>query len=94
VGQLEANAWGLYDMHGNVYQLCQDRFGAYATDAVTDPLNDKSGMTDEAGEPLYVARGGSWYTTPPACRSAARWRCSRGEPRYTNYGCRVVLEAD
>jgi formylglycine-generating enzyme required for sulfatase activity len=94
VGQFEANAWGLYDMHGNVYQFCQDRFGSYPNEAVTDPLNDKTGMTDKAGDPLYLLRGGSWYTTPPSCRSAARWHGYRGEPRYANYGCRVVLEAD
>ena len=55
VGVKPPNPWGLYDMCGNVVELCQDRFAPYKGDEQTDPLN-------EEGETV-VARGGDWFHT-------------------------------
>jgi formylglycine-generating enzyme required for sulfatase activity len=73
VGQKRPNAWGLYDMLGNVYEWVQDWDGAYAPDSVTDPQGPASGSA-------RVVRGGSWRNVAMYCRSACRYRdtpCAR-----------------
>jgi len=83
VGQKKPNAWGLYDMHGNVWEWCQDFHGGYAAGAVTDPAGPGSGT-------YRVLRGGSWLSVPTICRSAGR----QGSPpggRVISYGFRVVV---
>jgi len=68
VGQKKPNAWGLFDMHGNVYELCQDWYGYYSSHAVTDPSGpQKAGY--RAGR---VLRGGKFDHRARGVRSASR----------------------
>jgi len=82
VGQKKPNAWGLYDMHGNVWEWCLDWHGGYPSGAVTDPTGPSSGS-------LRVLRGGSWLHSSVSCLSANR---RRGTPadRLWGLGFRVV----
>jgi formylglycine-generating enzyme required for sulfatase activity len=64
-GSFSANAWGLYDMHGNVWEWCQDWHTDYAGDDATDPLGPASGTR-------RVNRGGCWGANAQYCRSAFR----------------------
>jgi hypothetical protein len=66
VGQKEPNAWGLYDMHGNVWEWVQDRYGEhyYSNSPAIDPKGPPSGMR--------VFRGGFWGNLAKLCRSAGR----------------------
>ena len=69
VGQKLPNPWGLYDMHGNVFEWCQDWFGDYAGGIALDPQGPASGSD-------RVFRGGNWsYEDVIArnCRSAYRY---------------------
>jgi len=83
VGLKKPNAWGLHDMHGNVWEWCFDVFcGDYSSAAVTDPI----GRADDG---IYGCRGGAWGFPPAACRSAAR--CGGGlPPRLKFFGFRVA----
>jgi len=82
-GQKLANPWGLYDVYGNVWELCSDWIGAYPGGSVTDPQGPASGSTK-------VVRGGSWFWGDARCRSANRMSVPP-DGRYTALGFRIVL---
>lgn len=83
VGSYPANAYGLYDMQGNVWEWCADWYGAYPTSAVSNPTGPVSGST-------RVSRGGSWSYFADPCRSALRYP---NPPTFYNNsgGIRVVF---
>ena len=83
VRQKPANPWGLCDMHGNVWQWCQDWHAAYARDAVTDPSGPDAGNE-------RVLRGGSWSSEADVCRAAYRFSYPPSY-RLMTVGLRVVV---
>jgi len=85
VGQKKSNAWGLFDMHGNVREWCQDWQGEYTAKSATDPTGPASGVT-------RVLRGGSWDADATLCRSALR-RGLVPSDRRSLLGMRAVMLA-
>ncbi len=80
-----ANAFGLYDMHGNVWEWCLDYWHENYDGAPTDG----SAWRTRGDAFLRVLRGGSWYNSPRSCRSAIRVR-NKPVVRYYYFGLRVV----
>ncbi len=83
VGEKKANAWGLYDMHGNVWEWCEDWYDKYPSESVTDPGGPSTGS-------YRVYRGGSWHFDAGDCRSAYRIRSSPNR-RTDDLGLRLAL---
>ena len=77
------NELGLYDMSGNVWEWCQDRYAHYGSNAQTNPAGSDSG-------PGRVSRGGYWGSDVRCCRSSNRLNCSPGYRSYGN-GFRLAL---
>ncbi|MEM9446973.1 MAG: formylglycine-generating enzyme family protein [Cyanobacteria bacterium P01_E01_bin.6] len=91
VGKFPPNAFGLYDMHGNVCEWCADHWhGNYEEDG--GPPTDGSAWLTEDSDARRVNRGGSWYPYPRLCRSACRDDDLPGD-HYDDIGFRVVCEA-
>ena len=86
VGSFPANAWGLHDMHGNVWQWCQDRWGAYPKKDAADPKGPENGS-------FRILRGGSWYSIPLLCRSAFRYDADPGSGNFL-FGFRLCFCLD
>lgn len=85
VGEFSANAFGLYDLHGNVWEWCLDHWH----DNYKGAPNNGSAWLSEREELDRVVRGGSWHSAPQNCRSASRDRC-RPEAQNQVVGFRVV----
>ena len=81
-GRYKPNAWGLHDMHGNVFEWTRSAYRPY-------PYNASDGRNDPASNAPRVVRGGSWNDTLRFGRSASRWRYAPHRPVY-NVGFRVL----
>lgn len=88
VGSFKPNGFGLYDMHGNIWQWCADWYGEdyYANSPTTDPAGPESGT-------VRALRGGCWLDVPKSCRSVYR-RSNRPVFLCDDVGFRVVLDAE
>lgn len=97
VGTYKPNVWGLYDMHGNVMEWCQDFYDPtyYKSSPTQDPVGptystDEYGNRAAADDEYHPLRGGCWTSTPSECRSAYRMRYGAAIP-HDKSGFRVML---
>ncbi|MBC8874758.1 MAG: SUMF1/EgtB/PvdO family nonheme iron enzyme [Planctomycetes bacterium] len=84
VGSYRANPWGLFDMHGNVWEWTRTEYRSY-------PYQEDDGRNDIASSEDRVVRGGSWYDRPKRCRSGFRLSYPPYQ-RVFNVGFRIVCE--
>ncbi|NEQ87572.1 MAG: formylglycine-generating enzyme family protein, partial [Moorea sp. SIO2I5] len=104
VGEFPANPFGLYDMHGNVWEWCLDDWHDNYEDAPTDGSawidgneaenvngeNDSNSDKNDDNQPISPLRCGSWFSVPNYCRSAIRYIGLRREDRDDYGGFRIV----
>ncbi|MHC4328226.1 MAG: SUMF1/EgtB/PvdO family nonheme iron enzyme [Planctomycetota bacterium] len=86
VGRYRPNAWGLHDMHGNVWEWTRSAYKPY-------PYSDDDGRNGVTGNAKKAVRGGSWRDRPKYCRSAVRLNYPAWQKVY-NVGFRIVVESD
>lgn len=85
VADKSPNAWGFYDMHGNLFEWCQDWYGEYPATPQKDPAGPETG-------PGRVTRGGSWFSSAKTCRSASRFHWPpQSRTNLKMQGFRVVM---
>ena len=87
VGQKKPNPRGIYDMSGNVFELCYDWFGMYSTAHQTNPIGPSSGT-------FRIIRGGSYVDNAFGCRIIYRNGLDSQDARYINVGLRLAMSAD
>ncbi|MBQ9962184.1 MAG: SUMF1/EgtB/PvdO family nonheme iron enzyme, partial [Alistipes sp.] len=87
VGQKKPNPRGIYDMSGNVFELCYDWFGMYSTAHQTNPIGPSSGT-------FRIMRGGSYVDNAFGCRIIYRNGLDSQDTRYINVGLRLAMSAD
>ena len=86
VGAKRPNAWGLYDMRGNVEEFCEESsFRQYTAGDVVDPMGDRSGN-------MRICRGGSFGSGAFGCRASGRWLWTDINDRTLNVGLRMVVD--
>ncbi|WP_370575246.1 formylglycine-generating enzyme family protein [Methanomethylovorans sp.] len=90
VGRKKPNPWGLYDMHGNLWEWVQDRYHDNYEGAPAD--GSAWGEAASNAKVLYVLKGGSWITSAVGCRSASRYYYSPDGRRSRRIGVRIARD--